>query len=155
MFFLGGEPFNWITGIKVIIMWTFLVGTGSFIYNFMAIAAGHHGPNIIHEGDEFESLDFGMFQLGATVDRKEANHNLVMVLISFGHHNFHHLFPSLDHTLLPQLNDTFMETCKDFDAEFQKFSFLDGVVAQYQQLGRTEIIKIQSEKTLQSVVINM
>lgn len=121
----------------------------------MAIAAGHHGPQIRHEGDEFEQLDFGIFQLGATVDRKEANSCLVMSLVSFGHHSFHHLFPALDHSLLPQLMDTFLETCKDFEVELQKFSYLDGVIAQYQQLSRTEIIKKRDGKPLQSVVIHM
>lgn len=155
MFLLGNHFYTWMTAIKVFFMWGFLVGAGSFIYNFMGINAGHHGPTIVHEGDEFETLDFGMFQLAATVDRKESNSNLMMSLISFGHHSFHHLFPSLDHSLLPQLKETFLETCKEFDVEFQKFTFLQAVVAQYLQLGRTEVYRKKLKKSIKSVVINI
>lgn len=71
---------------KVIGLWMFIIGAASFMYSLVAVNAGHHGPSNVHEGDEVLSLDFGIFQLGATIDRKEANSNQFMVLTHFGEH---------------------------------------------------------------------
>lgn len=72
--------------VKVIALWLFIIGAASFMYSLVAVNAGHHGPANVHEGDEVLSLDFGIFQLGATIDRKEANSNQFMVLTHFGEH---------------------------------------------------------------------
>lgn len=71
---------------KVLGLWMFIVLAGSFMYSLVAVNAGHHGPSNVHEGDELLSLDFGIFQLGATIDRKESNSNDFMVLTHFGEH---------------------------------------------------------------------
>ncbi|CAO1414248.1 unnamed protein product [Diamesa hyperborea] len=129
---------------KVIALWLFIIGAASFMYSLVAVNAGHHGPANVHEGDEVLSLDFGIFQLGATIDRKEADSNQFMVLTHFGEHILHHMFPSLDHGLLPQLKDTFIETCKDFDVEMRQQSFYEALVGQFQQLGRTETVSLNN-----------
>jgi fatty acid desaturase len=126
---------------EVFFVWTCIVMSGSLFFNVHAVASSHHAPPMVHEGDEFESLDFGIYQLGAVFDRTETNSNLIMTLAHFGHHSLHHMFPSLDHSLLPQLQDTFFDTCMEFDVELKKFSFLDGFVGYFQQLSRTETMK--------------
>ena len=52
------------------------------------------------------------------------------------------MFPSLDHGLLPQLKETFLETCKDFEIEMRQHLFYECLIAQYQQLGRTQTLKL-------------
>lgn len=54
------------------------------------------------------------------------------------------MFPSLDHGLLPQLKDTLIETCKDFDVEMRQTNFYQALVGQFQQLGRTETVSLNS-----------
>lgn len=113
--------------------------TGSFLYSLMAVNAGHHGYSIVHEGDEFKSLDFGIYQMAATVDRKEANYSVPVSITHFGDHTLHHLFPSLDHALLPQLREILYETCKEFDLELRKWTLLHAAVEQFKQLARTKV----------------
>lgn len=123
-------------------MWNGIILTGSFFYSVVAVNAGHHGPTIVHEGDEFKGLDFGIYQLGTTIDRVEAKAGLFMTLTHFGDHMLHHMFPSLDHAILPHLRETFIETLIDFKEELREFTFFDALIAQFQQLKRTEIIKL-------------
>ena len=115
------------------------------MYSLMALSAGHHNPTNVHEGDEFKSLDYGLYQLRCTIDRAEAKSNLFMTLTHFGDHLLHHLFPSLDHSLLPQLKDTFIETCTEFKEEITECTMLDALIGQFKQLSRTETIKLLRE----------
>jgi fatty acid desaturase len=143
MFFFGGHPYTIATVLKVLFnWWVILVFTGIF-YNLNALSSGHHGTKIVHEGDEFKSLDFGLYQLVTTIDRIEANSNLFMTLSFFGNHTLHHLFPTIDHSLLPQLLEEFMETCKEFELQIEKITMIKGIVGNFQQLARTEIIKVE------------
>ena len=64
------------------------------------------------------------------------------------------MFPSLDHGLLPQLKDTLIETCKDFDVEMRKQNFYEALVGQFQQLGRTEIVKLNNNNNNNNHNIN-
>jgi hypothetical protein len=48
------------------------------------------------------------------------------------------LFPTLDHGLLPQLHETFMEVCKEFDQELREFVWWPLIVGQFQQLQKTK-----------------
>lgn len=123
---------------SVVIMWFFIVTVSSFFYRVTAVNSGHHSPDITHEGDELRSLDFGIFQMGATVDRIEGGRNQFMILTLFGEHTLHHLFPTLDQALLPQLHDIFHETCKEFEIEFRKFSWYKLFKDQFKELARME-----------------
>lgn len=114
----------------------------SVLYSITALNAGHHGVEVVHEGDEFASLDFGIYQMAATVDRIETNANLFLSITNFGDHTLHHLFPSLDHALLPQLRSVLAETCLEFDVEFRKYTCLHALIQQFKQLGRTTIIRL-------------
>lgn len=117
--------------------------TGSFLYSVVAVNAGHHGPKNVHEGDEFKALDYGIYQLSATIERIEASKNLFVSLTHFGDHVLHHLFPSLDHSVLPHLRETLIDTCIEFEVELRENSLLDAFVGQLQQLGRTETFELK------------
>ena len=137
MFFLGNPEFTWWNVARILSEWNGIIIAGSFLYSVVAVNAGHHGLKIVHEGDEFMSLDFGFYQLGTVIDRTEAGLNLFMSLTHFGDHLLHHLFPALDHSLLPHLRETLIETCKDFEWEMRQYSCLEALVDQFKQLSRT------------------
>lgn len=145
MFLFGNSAFEWHNIASIFILWNCMIIVGSFLYSLMALSAGHHNPTNVHEGDEFKSLDYGLYQLRCTVDRIEAKSNLFMTLTHFGDHLLHHLFPSLDHSLLPQLKECLVETCNDFNEELTECTMLDGLVGQLKQLSRTETIKLYKE----------
>jgi fatty acid desaturase len=146
MFLLGNRAFTFYNIFEVFVIWTCIIMSGSFFFVGHAVAASHHAPPIVHEGDEFKSLDFGVYQLSAVFDRKEANSNLFMTLAHFGFHSLHHMFPSLDHSLLPQLQDVFFETCVEFEVELKKMSFMYSYVGFFEQLGRTTTIKLNAKE---------
>lgn len=146
MFVFGNSSFEWRNIATIFIVWNCIVIVGSFLYSLMALSAGHHNYTNVHEGDEFKSLDYGMYQLRCTVDRVEAKSNLFMTLTHFGDHMLHHLFPSLDHSLLPQLRETLVATCKDFEEELTECSMLDALIGQFKQLSRTNPIRLNKEK---------
>lgn len=142
MFLFGDIPFTWSNVKRIFLIWQYIILGASFLFNIIAVNAGHHGPSIVHEGDEFKSLDYGIYQLGATAERIETKSNLFMTLTHFGDHVLHHMFPSLDHSLLPQLNEIFVETCIDFKEEIKFCTMLEALIWQFQQLSRTETIKL-------------
>lgn len=119
---------------------------GSFVYSVIAVNAGHHGFEIVHEGDEFKSLDYGIYQLGATIDRIETNDHLAISLATFGNHTLHHLFPSLDHALLPQLRGVLLETCQEFEWELKKWTIFRALVEQFKQLGRINVMSLNERE---------
>lgn len=127
-----------LDAIEVITMWLFILAVSSFLYRVIAVNSGHHSPEITHEGDELRSLDFGMFQMGATVDRIEGSKTQFMILTMFGEHTLHHLFPTLDQGLLPQLHEVLMQTCKEFEVELRKFSWFHLFIGQFKELARSE-----------------
>jgi hypothetical protein len=143
MLIFGGKTLSVSTLTETALLWLYILFANGFFYAINALNTGHHSPNIVHEGDEFESLDFGLYQLATTVDRIEPNSNLFMSLTFFGDHSLHHLFPVLDHALLPFLEKEFLETCMEFQIELRKFTFFESVVEQFKQLARTEVIRVK------------
>lgn len=99
---------------------------------------GHHGTEQVHQSDEITSYDFGEYQLSTTVDRVEANYNLFTTLAYSGEQVLHHLFPTLDAAVLPQLKDTFLKTCKEFKIRPQPdITILKATIGQFKQLYRS------------------
>lgn len=96
-------------------------------------------PNLIHQGDEIFTYDFGEYQLNTVVDRPMANFNIFTILTLYGEQVLHQLFPSIDAALLPQLKSTLIETCKEFDVEMKKSSLIGSVFGQYKQAFRSEL----------------
>ncbi|CAO1340139.1 unnamed protein product [Diamesa hyperborea] len=135
MYFFGSSNI-----IQVISMWFFILTVSSLMYGFVSTTDGHHYTTTIHDGDEIKSLDYGMFQVGATMDRIEANMNSFLALALFGEHTLHHMFPTLDHLVLPQLRDILVETCKEFNIGIREMKWQDLIIPQFQQLGRTKPI---------------
>lgn len=127
---------------EVYTKWGYLSITGEFLFGSVFFNRGHHGTDQTHQNDDIKSLDFGEFQLSTTVDRVEANRNAFTSLAYFGDQVLHHLFPSIDHSLLPQLKETLVKTCKEFDIDLHPpTTMLKATFGQFKQLYRSEIIK--------------
>lgn len=140
MFFLGKSELS-----HVLVMWLFILALASLIYGFVSLNAGHHHNAIFHDGDELKSMDFGVYQLSATIDRIDVKDSLFLTLTSFGHHILHHFFPTLDHALLPQLHEIFISTCVEFECEFRELPWWQLIKGQFNQLTRTEYIKLNDD----------
>jgi cytochrome b involved in lipid metabolism len=122
------------------ISWVIIHTAASFTLLEIGQNGQHHHPNIFHDGDEARpDPDFGLGQLDATRDRVETVfQNLFLVLITFGHHTLHHLFPTVCHSKLPLLEGVFVETLKEFEEEWIKFPHWELYLGLYKQLARTE-----------------
>lgn len=82
--------------------------------------------------------DWGMHELEAVMDRGEINQNLFTVMTFFGNHALHHLFPTLDHALLPYLYPVFLEHCERFRANFRVTTQLDLLIGQIKMTLKTD-----------------
>lgn len=83
-------------------------------------------------------MDFGVFQLDAVVDRVDVKKSQFLVLTHFGEHTLHHLFPTLDHGVLPQLYDVFFETCAEFETQLREYPWYKLILGQFQQINKTK-----------------
>lgn len=143
LMYIFGNSNVWI----VVKVWGYIITASSFAYGFIGINAGHHHDNIFHDGDELKSMDFGLYQLAATIDKIEVKGSHFLTLTNFGHHVLHHFFPTLDHGVLPQLHETFISTCLEFETEMREFPWWKLILGQFKQLLRTEPITINDELT--------
>lgn len=134
MFYFGQRDL-----LVVLKLWFVITSMSSFLVGVFGLNAGHHHPDVTHEGDELpKGMDFGVFQMNAVIDRNDIKQSHFIALVTFGHHTLHHLFPTLDHGLLPQLHDVFISTCKDFELELREYPWWPLIVGQFQQLVRTK-----------------
>lgn len=78
------------------------------------------------------------------MDRSEIKGSLFWVLTHFGDHLLHHMFPTLDHAVLPQLYSTLHETCREFEAIYSENPWHKHITGQHKQLAR--ITKIDLTK---------
>ncbi|RXG67352.1 cytochrome b5-related protein [Armadillidium vulgare] len=60
--------------------------------------------------------------------------NVFLASISFGNHTLHHLFPTVDHSKLPYLQEALLETCKEFDIKFEVYTPWETFKGLYLQL---------------------
>lgn len=121
--------------------WGYIILPAAFIFTFIYFNSGHHCTDLVHQNDKIKSLDFGEFQLSATVDRSEANANTFNSLSLYGDQVLHHLFPTLDSSILPQLRETLRQTCKEFDIDMRpETTMLRAILGQFKQLFRTKTI---------------
>lgn len=79
-----------------------------------------------------------MHELEAVMDRNDINGNLFKVMTFFGDHALHHLFPTLDHGVLPYLYPVFLEHCKKFRAKYRMTSSLDMFIGQIKMTLKTK-----------------
>ncbi|XP_053673890.1 cytochrome b5-related protein-like [Anopheles nili] len=129
----------------ILMMWLYIVLLASFFFGFIGLTAGHHHPKALHSGDVFpHDMDFGLYQMATVVERRGIGESLFKVLTTFGDHHLHHLFPTLDHAIFPQLNGVFLETCREFGVNMKVSSWFSQYIAQNLQLARVEPKKYQS-----------
>lgn len=141
MAIFGNEPITLAYLGQIYGRWGYIVIIAEFLYGCVHFNRGHHGTEQYHQNDELKSFDFGEFQLSATVDRTEANFNSFTSLAYYGDEMLHHLFPTLDNAVLPQLRATLLKTCKEFDVDLHaETSMLKAAFGQFKQLIRTETL---------------
>lgn len=94
-----------------------------------------------------EDYDWGIFSVDTVAERQEIRGNGILTVCTFGDHALHHMFPTLDHGLLPVLYDDFFKTLLEFEAELQIYPwFFEIIKGQYLQLARIEPQKINSHQ---------
>lgn len=86
MLIFGGTGVSTDTVTAVFYQWGLIVLIAAFLYALFAFSNGHHGPSIVHEGDEFSSLDFGVFQVRSIMERREMNESNFSILAYYGLH---------------------------------------------------------------------
>lgn len=134
----GHHPFT-LAGLSTVFWcWGNIVIPAEFFFALIFINRGHHGTEQVHQNDEFKSYDFGEYQLATTLNRKEANSNAFLSLTFYGDQVLHHLFPTLDSSILPQLRETLAKTCKEFDIKLpEETTMLRATFQQFKQLFRS------------------
>ncbi|XP_054741864.1 cytochrome b5-related protein [Anastrepha obliqua] len=119
--------------------WLFITMIASFAFCVIGLNAAHHDPEIYHEGDaNREDRDWGLFQVDTIIDRGDLKHSQFLVLTHFGDHILHHLFPTLDHGILPQLYPILYETLEEFKGKLRECNHLEHILGQHKQLLRTK-----------------
>jgi hypothetical protein len=139
MIVTGGQSITQEYLIEVYMHWTFIIVTTSTFYTFNFVMRGQHTPNLVHQGDEIQSFDFGEFQVSTQNDRDAVNSNLFLSLAYNGEQVLHYLFPTIDHALLPQLKGTLVETCKQFGMQINRCSMWGSVIGHVKQIYRADI----------------
>ncbi|XP_056633123.1 cytochrome b5-related protein-like [Diorhabda sublineata] len=124
--------------LDTFVMWNFIIACGSTYLGFVGLNAGHHHPEVFHDGDtpRSEKYDWGLGQLDALMDRKEVTGSHFLVLTNFGDHALHHFFPTLDHGQLEHLYPTFKNVLKRFNVNLRMVSQIDTIKGSFQQLVR-------------------
>lgn len=108
-------------------------GVSNFI---ISGASGHQTSLALHQGEEIKDFDFGLFQLASTVDRFESNSSKFFVLTTFGEHILHHLFPTLDHAVLPLLKGELLEACEIFGANLKIITVTEALTEHYKFISK-------------------
>ncbi|KAJ9587923.1 hypothetical protein L9F63_018649 [Diploptera punctata] len=127
------------TFINTLIMWLWIVACASFFFALNGFNAAHHHPDVFHDGDTpRDDRDWGLAQIDAARDRVEINNVVFLVLVTFGDHLMHHMFPTVDHWHLHKLYPVFYETCKEFGVTYQIGTIMDLLTGQFKQLARVK-----------------
>ncbi|KOB71313.1 Desaturase [Operophtera brumata] len=115
--------YRWHDGVAFLLpVWMWIVSGNSF-YNVVFMS---------------ETLDWGMHELEAVMDRQDINQSLFTVMTFFGDHALHHLFPTIDHAVLPYLYPVFLEHCQKFRANFRLTTQLDLIIGQIKMTLKTD-----------------
>jgi len=83
-----------------------------------------------------KDIDWGIHQMDTSEERNEITDNIFVSMVTFSDHTLHHLFPSLDHSLIPFLQDTYLDTCEEFGLDRKSKPFSSIVRGQFKQLVR-------------------
>lgn len=161
-FYLFGSSLILWGAIHVFTSWFFIMTTLVF--------GAHHHEHAWHQGDKLladssdGTVDFGMLQMEATLDRVELVHPSgkpgggmspqFFRTCSFGDHVLHHLFPTVDAVRLPLLYPAFKDVCFHFGirADVHHYSCFRAGLGFFRQLYRTCInpSKLETLKVAES-----
>lgn len=83
-----------------------------------------------------KDLDWGLYTLDTVIDNSDITKSHFLALTHFGHHAMHHLFPTLDHGILPQLYPILFETMSEFETDLRTFPWFFHIYGQLKQLAR-------------------
>lgn len=81
-------------------------------------------------------MDWGIYCLDTVVDNSAVSHNHLASLTHFGNHLMHHLVPTIDHGVAPQLYPILFETMTDFETEFEEYPWSMHIFGQLRQLAK-------------------
>jgi hypothetical protein len=111
-----------ITGWILTKRWLLMHLASSMTFIYLGLIGVHHNPNVWHAGDKSadpdsivsKHLDYGIFQLIAVGQIANLDQSDLITLIRYGRHALHHMFPTVDHVRLPELEKVFVDTCREF-----------------------------------------
>lgn len=83
-------------------------------------------------------MDWGLYTLDSIADNLDLRKVSFLGLVSFGHHAMHHLFPTIDHGLLPELYPILYKTMDEYDTHLEEFPWLLEFAGQFKQLARVK-----------------
>lgn len=86
--------------------------------------------------------------MNTCAQRNEPADIITLALVTFGDHTLHHLFPTLDHSLIPLLQEIFEDTCKEFHLDLTPKSYTSIMCGQFEQLVRISPIKLEKKNML-------
>lgn len=144
MYVVSGATFY-----DTIIMWLWINAIGSLIFFTIGSNAAHHHPDIFKDGDQvdYTTVDWGIHELEAVMDRRDINESFFKVMTFFGDHTLHHLFPTVDHAYLSHLYPIFLKNCEKFRANFRLTNSLDLFIGQLRMGAKVDpnVLKKKSE----------
>lgn len=83
-------------------------------------------------------MDWGLYTLDTIIDNSDLRKSHFLALTNFGHHALHHLLPTIDHGMLPQLYPILYRTMHEFDTDLQEFPWFFHLYGQLKQLARVQ-----------------
>jgi len=98
--------------------------TSSFFLWLNFISGPHFNDECWHQGDTLDSTDWGILQVQTSVERSElpSAENITPInlfnTLTFGLHQLHHLFPTIDAVHLTTLVPLFEEHCREHGVLF-------------------------------------
>lgn len=93
-------------------------------------------------------MDWGIYSMDTISDNTDLRKHHFLSLTHFGHHALHHLFPTLDHGILPQLYPILFKTMAEFEVDLEAYPWYHHVYGQFRQLARTQPNPIDSLEKL-------
>ncbi|KAL6426833.1 hypothetical protein ACFW04_009266 [Cataglyphis niger] len=123
-------------------LWLIMLLISSALFGLIGFNAAHHHPDIFHDGDIYrDDLDWGLLEMDSVRDRKVIDDSIFLALTNFGSHTLHHLLPTVDHHYLHLCMPAFLQTCKEFGLNSDKWTQWELIKGQFRQLARTETKK--------------
>lgn len=121
------------------LLWSWVLIVSSFYFGYQGLSAGHHHPDNYHEGDALGAdHDFGLMQLAATSTCTGLRGRtwLLLTLTHFGDHRLHHMFPALDHAVLPLLEPALDEHLAQYRLPNVTITSWEALRGKYLQMAR-------------------